>query len=199
MGMELDLDDVARLWKWIHDLQDRMTVTCVYCGWNAGPRESTAPALHEQLYLHVQQCEKHPMAVLRTRIAELESERGRLKAWSDTVTARCREYAEIVLGRPVQNPHAVDCLLLMEHDIKKKYSSLRQRNATLERMMEAAKKCRSAQKVHEQVELENHFNRPKPLASKSIEQENGARGEARRAADALDAALSSCAREGKET
>lgn len=61
----------ARLLKWVRDLQDGGQVNCVYCGWNAGPRESTAPALAEQLYHHVRECEKHPMAETRRALVRI--------------------------------------------------------------------------------------------------------------------------------
>jgi hypothetical protein len=63
----------ARLTTWVNDLQAGMSVNCVYCGHNYGPKEDTPATMADILKAHVEQCPKHPLSAAKARIAELEA------------------------------------------------------------------------------------------------------------------------------
>ena len=64
-------DKIARLKRWIADLQNGGWVNCVYCGKRYGPSDSTPVALSEVLKRHVEECPEHPMSKLKSEIATL--------------------------------------------------------------------------------------------------------------------------------
>lgn len=57
-------DTLARHRRWIADLQAGTYVTCVYCGHQYGPGETTPVAMADALKAHVAQCPEHPMSAL---------------------------------------------------------------------------------------------------------------------------------------
>jgi hypothetical protein len=50
--------------KWIADLQSGQYVTCVYCGHQYGPGETTPVTMADALKAHVVHCPEHPMSGL---------------------------------------------------------------------------------------------------------------------------------------
>lgn len=62
----------SRLLFWVNDLQSGMYVNCVYCGHCYGPKETTPVSMADALKAHVEECPKHPMSALKTRVKELE-------------------------------------------------------------------------------------------------------------------------------
>lgn len=74
--------EIARLKKWVADLQDKTYVTCVYCGHRYGPNDGTTPTSHaEMLKSHIAQCPEHPMSEARQEISDLEEVAG----WAQAV------------------------------------------------------------------------------------------------------------------
>jgi len=60
-----DTPEVARLKKWVADLQSGMYVNCVYCGHRYGPGETTPASMANALKKHIEQCPEHPMSKLK--------------------------------------------------------------------------------------------------------------------------------------
>ncbi|NIQ81497.1 MAG: hypothetical protein GTN93_26065, partial [Anaerolineae bacterium] len=54
------LAEIARLKRWVDDLQSGMYINCVYCGHRYGPVEDTPVAMSKVLYSHILTCEEHP-------------------------------------------------------------------------------------------------------------------------------------------
>ena len=63
---------LAELEGWVDDLQSGMYINCVYCGHRYGPEDKVPASMSEVLKKHVEQCPKHPMSALKSRLAELE-------------------------------------------------------------------------------------------------------------------------------
>jgi hypothetical protein len=54
-----------RLLQWVRDLQNGMTVNCVYCGHSFGPKDSTPPSLSDVLKDHMLICKHHPLSEMK--------------------------------------------------------------------------------------------------------------------------------------
>lgn len=89
--------EIARLKKWIDDLQSKMVVNCVYCGHRYGPGETTPVSMADALKAHVETCPQHPMAKLKIALEEIanpikflreraEEEGGRLNSMAHSIT-----------------------------------------------------------------------------------------------------------------
>jgi hypothetical protein len=78
-GEKCLLCENKRLERWINDLLAGKNINCVYCGFNFGPDEVTAATMHEQLYEHIKQCEKHPLAAALKEIEQLRAENEQLR------------------------------------------------------------------------------------------------------------------------
>lgn len=61
---------IARLEKWVADLQDGMQINCVYCGHHYGPNSEVPASMADVLKEHVERCPEHPMSKLRGRLEE---------------------------------------------------------------------------------------------------------------------------------
>ena len=59
-----------RLEDWINDLQAGMYINCVYCGHRYGPDTEVPPTMTDVLKKHIEQCPKHPLAILRKAVEE---------------------------------------------------------------------------------------------------------------------------------
>lgn len=55
--------EIAVMVKWIADLQRGMSINCVYCGHNFGPKGSTQAVMSDVLHEHIKVCPKHPLAL----------------------------------------------------------------------------------------------------------------------------------------
>lgn len=64
-------EEIERYAKWVSDLQSGLYVTCVYCGHQYGPGETTPVSMADALKAHVEQCPKHPMSALKTANADM--------------------------------------------------------------------------------------------------------------------------------
>ena len=65
------IEENARLKKWIADLQSGTYITCVYCGHQYGPKDTTPIAMADVLKEHIKQCKHHPMSKLSAKNAGL--------------------------------------------------------------------------------------------------------------------------------
>lgn len=82
---------LAQAEAWISDLQSAMYVNCVYCGHRYGPGETTPVSMADALKAHVEQCPKHPMSALKTRLSAakeviaglVEPLQAMCRAWDD--------------------------------------------------------------------------------------------------------------------
>jgi hypothetical protein len=72
---------IAELEEWVYDLQEGMSINCVYCGHRYGPddehaatvvEEGATPTMQDALRAHISDCPKHPMSEQRDRITTLE-------------------------------------------------------------------------------------------------------------------------------
>ena len=70
MTPETPAQTIARLKKWIDDLQSGMYINCVYCGHRYGPKDKTPTSMQDVLKKHVEQCPQHPMHQLREALEE---------------------------------------------------------------------------------------------------------------------------------
>lgn len=61
MAKERPTEKIARLERWIADLQSGMYVNCVYCGHQYGPGETTPMSMADALKAHIATCPQHPM------------------------------------------------------------------------------------------------------------------------------------------
>lgn len=68
-------DEVARLRRWIDDLQANCFINCVYCGHRYGPDDEVPASMADVLKEHVEQCPDHPMSHLKKKY-------GQLQAWA---------------------------------------------------------------------------------------------------------------------
>ena len=64
--------EIARLEKWISELQSGMYINCVYCGHRYGPDPGTPVVMADVLKEHIEKCPKHPLSEARREIAALE-------------------------------------------------------------------------------------------------------------------------------
>lgn len=64
-------EEIARLQKWIDDLQSGMYINCVYCGHRYGPNDPESPPMREVLEKHIESCPKHPLSLAKEEIARL--------------------------------------------------------------------------------------------------------------------------------
>ena len=71
--------EVARLNKWVIDLQSGFYVNCVYCGHRYGPNHSTKRAMADVLKDHIENCVHHPLSKLKLEFAELLKENVSLR------------------------------------------------------------------------------------------------------------------------
>lgn len=76
--------DEAR--AWISDLQSGMYINCVYCGHRYGPGDTTPVSAADALKAHVEQCPKHPMSALKSKLTAAEhrasvAEAGFMSTW----------------------------------------------------------------------------------------------------------------------
>ncbi len=71
--------EVARLTAWVADLQSGMYVNCVYCGHRYGPKETTPVAMADALKEHIEQCDQHPMSVLKRENEEYKARLAKLE------------------------------------------------------------------------------------------------------------------------
>lgn len=55
-----------KLRAWVADCQSGMYVNCVYCGHRYGPGETTPVSMADALKAHIERCDEHPMAALRS-------------------------------------------------------------------------------------------------------------------------------------
>lgn len=56
--------EVARLQRWIDDLQSGMYINCVYCGHRYGPNDGNhLVSMREALWEHIAICSKHPLSL----------------------------------------------------------------------------------------------------------------------------------------
>ncbi len=68
------VQEIARLSVWVADLHGGMYINCVYCGHRYGPQGETLPGTSstvsaaDVLSAHVEQCPKHPLAILRKQL-----------------------------------------------------------------------------------------------------------------------------------
>ena len=81
--------DNEQLQQWIYELQSGLYINCVYCGFNYGPKESTAPTMQQALYDHIKVCEKHPLS---KALVEIERLKIIIKHWEDIA---CEYYQRI--------------------------------------------------------------------------------------------------------
>lgn len=65
------LAEIARLRKWVSDLQSGMYINCVYCGHRYGPGEITPVSMADALKAHVEKCPAHPMSALRKALEQM--------------------------------------------------------------------------------------------------------------------------------
>jgi hypothetical protein len=61
MTPETPAQTIARLRKWIDDLQSGMYINCVYCGHHYGPKDKVPTSMADALKLHIASCPQHPM------------------------------------------------------------------------------------------------------------------------------------------
>lgn len=54
--------EVAKLNKWVNDLQSGMYINCVYCGFRYGPGDVTEGTMQMALTVHVKACPAHPLS-----------------------------------------------------------------------------------------------------------------------------------------
>lgn len=74
------IEENKRLEAWIDDLQSGMWINCVYCGHRYGPNKGNhLVTMRKALETHIAECPKHPLAMARNRIKELEAENKRLR------------------------------------------------------------------------------------------------------------------------
>ena len=57
------IEEIARLNKWVRELQSGMFINCVYCGHRYGPGKDTSVVMGNVLKAHVKKCPKHPLAL----------------------------------------------------------------------------------------------------------------------------------------
>jgi predicted RNA-binding protein len=90
-------EEIARLRRWINDLQSGMWINCVYCGHRYGPRETTPVSMADALKLHVASCEAHPMSKLLKACRLAFHTLSSLEAVRDGIPDEAlREYIEVV-------------------------------------------------------------------------------------------------------
>lgn len=77
--------EIARLRRWVDDLQSGMFINCVYCGHRYGPSDSVQPTMQKVLYDHIARCPKHPLSRAQQEIARLKRENERLKGVVEAV------------------------------------------------------------------------------------------------------------------
>ena len=65
--------EIARLKKWVSDLQSGMYVNCVYCGHQYGPADTTPVSMADALKAHVAVCTEHPMAGILLKVRKVET------------------------------------------------------------------------------------------------------------------------------
>jgi DNA-directed RNA polymerase subunit RPC12/RpoP len=65
---ETDKERIARLKRWVSDLQSGMYINCVYCGHRYGPKDEVPVAMADVLKEHIAECPEHPLSkVLKER------------------------------------------------------------------------------------------------------------------------------------
>lgn len=63
-------DEIANLRRWNNDLMDGSFVTCVYCGYRYGPKDSTLTCMADILKQHIEVCPKNPLSSLKEKLLE---------------------------------------------------------------------------------------------------------------------------------
>jgi len=61
-----------RLRQWIIDLQDGMSVNCVYCGHNYGPKDDIPISMPDKLRKHIEICPEHPLNILGNAVKKAD-------------------------------------------------------------------------------------------------------------------------------
>lgn len=64
--------EIKALRQWIADLLSGMYVNCVYCGHRYGPVEATPVSMADQLTKHIEDCPRHPLALLRQSVKDAD-------------------------------------------------------------------------------------------------------------------------------
>lgn len=62
------LEENEKLKAWINDLQSGMYINCVYCGHRYGPHTEIPASMADVLKAHIEECPKHPMSTLKTKL-----------------------------------------------------------------------------------------------------------------------------------
>lgn len=81
---ETPAQTIARLKKWIDDLQSGMYINCVYCGHRYGPKDKVATSMQDALKLHIASCPEHPMHQV---LAVLKAGRGLVESAFANISA----------------------------------------------------------------------------------------------------------------
>lgn len=70
--------EIARLKRWVSDLQSGMYINCVYCGHRYGPEKDTPAVMADVLKHHIARCPEHPLS---RAIAMLEAASHGLRSY----------------------------------------------------------------------------------------------------------------------
>ncbi len=151
------INKIRKQKDWIDDLQSGMYVNCVYCGFRYGNKETTPTSMANILKEHVENCEDHPMFLLKKFNEKLKEENRKLTSELETslsvgekfVKLHADDYIDVGIDNIGTNYKHV---WVQEIDLKDYIKSHRDYINTLEKFIDFNRIYTSAQ-----IELEKEF------------------------------------------